>query len=298
MNISIFERLKRWIKPELLARFGNLFRSNVSSKETTTVEDKILKLRVRRFFSGKTSNISYLIVPKAACTSLKTAMLEIEYGKCPEMIRQIGQKPNLIHEKTFERMLNTFSPIEGNASFSFVRDPFSRFASFYRDKVLYNRDRRTKKWLEANGFYEGMSFPDCVDVLSGFDHLDLERHLIPQYLYLLDLKRKKINVDFLGKLEFINEHWPEMSKALSVDVEIGHYHAQKYNSFDFFREYPESRLKIYNYYRADFEIFNYCYEIDFDSNENYSVLSLKDIVFYKNMVKNHFESNYSSGEKK
>jgi len=293
MNISIFERLKRWSKPKLLAIFGNLFRSNISSKEAAKLEDRIKSMKFREFYSGKTRNITYLVVPKAACTSLKTAMFEIEYGELPENIMRSGQRPGWIHRKTFERMLITYSPLEGNVSFSFVRDPFARFGSFYKDKIFYGWDKHIGKMLEDRGFYRGMSFPDCVDVLSGLDHLALERHLIPQYLYLLDLKGKKVNVDFLGKLEFINEHWPEMSKALSVDVEIRHLHVQKASGVDFFREYPESRLKIYNYYRADFEIFNYCYELDFNSNKNYSILSFEDISFYKKMVKDYFESNYS-----
>ena len=82
---------------------------------------------------------SYYAVPKAACTSVKLMIFEIENGFTFRPFRINGVKKHihtLYESSDFEA--NSKAELEGNFRFAVVRDPVSRLLSAYTNRVLYH----------------------------------------------------------------------------------------------------------------------------------------------------------------
>ena len=80
-------------------------------------------------------------------------------------------------------------------------------------------------------------------------------HFIPQYKFLCD-DNKNILVNFVGKLENINDDFNEILDILKIDRKLPHVNKSNHNKYD--KYYNENTFKIIrNIYKDDFEIFDY-----------------------------------------
>jgi len=83
--------------------------------------------------------LTYVSVPKVACTSLKNAFFEIENGFRFKRFRANGQ-PKHIHNTVYPSRLYSEIPhgrITGHTRLTVVRDPVKRLLSCYSNRVVF-----------------------------------------------------------------------------------------------------------------------------------------------------------------
>jgi len=234
--------------------------------------------------------ILYCPIAKNACTSLKRSF--VDFGSirldhdllAQESIHvildsgntgyQLGDLPAVIAEDI----------ILDDAYFSFavVRDPLERLLSVYREKfVLHRREQAQLRHTgpvtaaiqrcspEEIDTEKGITFEDFMIYILGSEHMDLDPHWRPQFLYLQGIKYKKIYLDLeLDRLaedirSFAGKKFPLRQENTSRTVGRERYleEAYKYSPADLepmIREISTSsfyndsyRLKIGDYYSED-----------------------------------------------
>ncbi|MCP4142729.1 MAG: sulfotransferase family protein [Chloroflexi bacterium] len=129
--------------------------------------------------------------------------------------------------------------------FAFVRNPWDRLVSCWRDKVI-KRD----KFNFSDSEQEFESFVDYiakyVDLAYGNPHIRLQSKLI-------DLN----HIDFLGRFEAFEEDIKEVMRILDIEASIKKKNASKRKAD--YRDYYTDRIKdkVAELYKQDIQIFNY-----------------------------------------
>ena len=132
--------------------------------------------------------------------------------------------------------------------FAFIRNPFDRFASCWRDKVV----RQNHFNFEPSLHRKFQKFSNFVDFCSDIDVESCERHLRSQAA-LIDLN----NIDYLGRMENFNHDLSHVfGKVGILFEEIERKNAT--SSKEVANVYsPQSRSDISRLYAKDFQIFGY-----------------------------------------
>ncbi|KAJ8364034.1 hypothetical protein SKAU_G00128650 [Synaphobranchus kaupii] len=241
--------------------------------------------------------IIYCYVPKVACTNWKRIMIVLSEsllvdGAPYQDPLDIPQEH--IHNSSLHFTFNKFWKRYGKFSrhlmkiklkkytkFMFVRDPFVRLISAYRNKFEQVNEEFYKRFavimLRRYGNYSDppASVVDAfaAGIRPSFSHF---------VQYLLDSQTEKempfnehwrqvyrlchpcqINYDFIGKLETLDEDAEHLLRILRVD-NIVQFPASNRNRTvssweqDWFAKVPyELRRKLYKLYEADFKLFGY-----------------------------------------
>lgn len=134
--------------------------------------------------------------------------------------------------------------------FTFTRNPYARFRSFYKSKIL--GQQLPGPYYRRFGITAETSFEECVASITSVDPADLEHHSAPQSL--IAFNGDELLVDFVGKLETIDRDWTVIQALTGYDIQLDHT-----NAFDDSEGiYTASTAqRIYEYYRDDFELFGY-----------------------------------------
>jgi hypothetical protein len=143
---------------------------------------------------------------------------------------------------------------EGNYfKFTFVRSPFARFASFYKDKILKWDDNLGKK-LSSDGIYRGMGVPELLTVLENIGPDNFEIHLRPMYKTIYDQAGRN-RVDFVGRLEFIEKDFCYVREMTGFSGDLPRLNRSNTQIDDYLDSHAKRRLR--KIYQEDFEIFQY-----------------------------------------
>jgi len=191
----------------LLSRLGNLIKHGAYVPTEYYVRDD--------------SRAVYIPVPKVACTSIKEAFYEISPS---------GQR--------YEEYMEIHKRLSANATYSlksehlcyfkfaFVRNPFDRLVSCYKDKVRkelqhngrYYFDTRYAKFLlrGASGFSfrPSMTFSDFVLAVSRIPDALADGHFRSQYHYLY--REPTCCPDYIGRFENADSDWVYIRKRLGL----------------------------------------------------------------------------------
>ena len=210
--------------------------------------------------------IIYLNNAKVACTSFKSIIMELEKQKYYESVHQILQK-RALYNVLPESYKDYFK-------FTFVRNPFERLVSCYENK--YHTD---KKLIGIDKEILGTNFFDLyyvrVNYLLGYLDKDegfasfakkivrvpnelADRHFVSQYF--MTYRNDKCLVDYVGKFEKL----PESFKNIQNQDQLADLHVynktNKGNWMDYYNH--ETAKLVHDYYKKDFEVFNYEKEYD------------------------------------
>lgn len=199
--------------------------------------------------------LAFLVLSKNACTSIKRAIGQ-RYGiDAPDIHAAPGWTP---HRRR--------SPLDATErtydSFAFVRNPFARLVSCYRDKILWEPGDpvypRPYYDIAPYPMPTNMPFPEFVRRVGRLPDWFSDRHFKSQSA---DLYRKGQRVvTFLGRMESLAEDWRTLAARHDLPPTLERAHATKAKGpHDDWRDYYDRPTvdAVYTRYRADFEQLGY-----------------------------------------
>lgn len=146
-------------------------------------------------------------------------------------------------------------------TFTLVRNPWDKVVSHYE----YRR-KKNKTEIAARG----ISFADWVKMTYGADkdtfYYNNPRSFQAQVEWLKD-EKGKISLDYIGKLESINEDFNHIKHAIGLDAEIPHLNASKRANYQSYYD-DETRDIVAHWFREDIKEFGYTFISEKDAEES------------------------------
>ena len=162
---------------------------------------------------------------------------------------------------TLNQYVNIFKPKELMDYFKFtiVRNPWDRIVSAYHFLEAGGFGPEDKQWFDK----ELRQFKDFNDfVLNWVNHENIQKwhHFRPQYHYMLE-DNNKVELDFLGFVENIDNDFQYITQRLGVTSKITKSNNSKHKSYI---EYYNNQTKdiIADIYEKDIDMLGY----DFDNS--------------------------------
>ncbi len=205
------------------------------------------------YYRDEQQRVAYMVVPKAACSSIRVSMLRRDDIPDDQSVHLI--KNNLRQQQPFRD--------EGWFTFSFVRNPFERLVSCYEGKYhdTFERNARARQqgFFDFDKYLNGYMQED-----KGFEHFVRQvvslpfrlanPHFRSQYQLLIGKDGKPL-VDYIGKVENIENDYE------AIRVRYGFAPLKHYNKFNYgdWRDYYTTALarRVYRKYKKDVEYFGY-----------------------------------------
>ena len=169
----------------------------------------------------KSCRAVYVETPKVACTSIKTALAEI----LGISLESTGGDPHDVHWPTAPRAPDPSGPFfPGLFTFAFVRNPWDRLVSCYRDKLRGEVDGYTFFTIRPgvanclarfDAFVPAMPFRDFVAAVAAIPDEDADGHFRSQHTFVTD-EAGRIGVDFLGRFERLAEDYRLVQESLGL----------------------------------------------------------------------------------
>jgi chondroitin 4-sulfotransferase 11 len=220
----------------------------------------------------------YLVVQKAACSSLKTALVplfDLDTGQY-ETVRRDGSQDLKVH-KLFDNSgyqidkQQLTSELEGTYQdyfkFAFVRNPWDRLVSCYSQKLLdVKRDsigQRSNLSPSISGIqiYNGMPFDDFVRAIHAIPDEEANIHFRSQCKTVCE-EDGDIMADFVGNFETLEEDFSYVAERIGApEVQLPHLLRSKNREGRSYSEFYDSRLTelVYERYTKDIELFGYSF---------------------------------------
>lgn len=232
--------------------FPWLFVTNVNRQNL----DRYGEVYPREFYVFDAPKLVYLPIPKAACTSIKAALAkacDIVFAKNQSVHTHPG-----MHKQ--EGRLNAAQ--SGYYKFSFVRNPFERLVSCYRQKIIFIPSRDHPKPLYEYYFFSlpaHISFADFVERVAKIPDPLADNHFKSQYALLYSEER--LQVDYVGKMENLDNEWKQIAEKYQLDPNLIQSNVTKdrqgcHSDYRLYYTEPLAKL-VYERYRQDVETFGY-----------------------------------------
>lgn len=135
--------------------------------------------------------------------------------------------------------------------FAFVRNPFDRIASLYRNKVVNEQHAITRKYFGL--IYPGMPFAEFARAISRIPDRLADAHFKSQYYWLYD--RGRCLVDYVGRYETLIDDFRPVQKRLQLGDLPALNTSSPYQAADLYDR--RSTEAIYRRYRHDIVTFGY-----------------------------------------
>ncbi len=208
------------------------------------------------FFVARRYGLAYLQVPKAACTSLRAAICLLNH---PELDPALVTSDEWIHEN--RRMNDILRPgapeVEKLYRFTFVRHPYARFLSFYRNKISEPDSPAMTRRFAKQGFAAGMSVDAVLDVIEATPVRELDPHLIPQSE--LVYRGGASLVEFIGRVERLADDVKVIENRAGISLNLPHLNRAAGAGLERARQFlaEPACLRLRRIYNQDFERFAY-----------------------------------------
>jgi len=193
---------------------------------------------VHRYICRK-FNIEYISIPKAACSTIKEAILRTDNQDIPDDADELLALDNIHHHPWWFRPVT----VEPHFRFTFVRNPFDRLVSCYTGIVQTGWSSRAmgvplpKHWTFAK--FASWAMTQWI----------ANQHYAPQSSILND-----IFVDFCGTVENIRTDWATLQDRFSGLHDLGHANASATRPSDWHDLYDAETLAMAtDYFASDLD---------------------------------------------
>ncbi len=209
-------------------------------------------------------NAVYVEIPKVACTSLKAAFA----GLLGMDLAAVDGDP---HRAAFPspgpRRSGSATPHPGRFTFAFVRNPWDRLLSCYRDKIGgevdgYTRFTRRPGVADClapfEAFEAGMSFEAFALAVASIPDDRADAHFRSQHTFVA--VGGALAVDFLGRYERLAEDFETVRRRIGLpDLELPRLQAAR-EPVDYAERYtPSARRAVEARFARDIELFGYAF---------------------------------------
>lgn len=135
-----------------------------------------------------------------------------------------------------------------------MRHPLDRFVSAANYVFSGGNFPSDRAWL----IEYGQARIDINEIIKNelCDLVKNKIHFMPQCTFVLDVNGN-VAVDYIGKIESINHHFDIITSKIKRKRILKYENQTKVNLYSKEELSIESRLKIYEVYRADFDLFGY-----------------------------------------
>ena len=166
-------------------------------------------------------------------------------------------------QKNFEKKNISLDEVNSYFVFTFVRNPFSRLVSFFNNVYLY-QDAKYHLQPHRQSYifwlHEVSSFSELAYKVSKIPDCHLDRHLLPQHLWIDNFQGKGGKggkIDFIGKYETLKQDFEPIRKKFNF-LYLGHEN-KSIGEHEDWRDYytPKTAKMVYQRFRKDFERFGY-----------------------------------------
>lgn len=211
--------------------------------------------------------IIYFPIPKVACSSLKSACVDLLKIQLPSD----AWKADAFNTSNYDHLFNKSNflvkkkdvvKLPNYWSFAFVRNPWDRLVSCYSEKIRKDGDPEnftngvSKVLIPYGVFKSGMPFSDFARAISEIPDRESDPHFRSQYTFICSGKSCRPMVDFIGRFENLEEDFKEIQKRIDLPFALPHMLASKRNHY---RGYYNPALVeiVARRYQKDVEIFSY-----------------------------------------
>ena len=201
-------------------------------------------------------NLIYISISKTGNSSIRSLLLKKmgeDYDKSD--YKNIHKITNLVF--TYITKKEVWKN-KKSYKFSFVRNPFDRLVSCYKNKILEETYLPIQKGY-VNMFYKGMPFDEFVNNVCEIPDVLADRHFKSQYSYLY--YKDNLIVDYVGKFENMSDDFKVVKDMFLFDDLP---HINKSSGTSDYREYYSLDLveKVYKRYKNDVIKFSYQKEFE------------------------------------
>ena len=190
----------------------------------------------------------FVHIPKAAGISIAESM----FGNRAAGLTTLRRYELLLGSKNFHDFYK----------FTFTRNPATRLVSAYRFLKRGGMTEQDAEW-GTNNLSKYNNFNDFVEDWINEDSIRSWVHFKPQN-YFLKNRRGKIEMDFIGKVESIEDDFIHVCKKLRLPAGLKHTNrSSEIKQIKLSDYYNDSTLaKIKCIYAEDFETFSYTADLD------------------------------------
>lgn len=193
--------------------------------------------------------VLFISIPKVANSSINYLLLE-RSGLLPEDVSDYNGVHEAKNRLRIPRRMVRQLPV-GTFRFAFVRNPFDRIASLYRNKVVNEQHAITRKYFGL--IYPGMPFADFARAVSRIPDRLADAHFKSQYYWLYD--RNCCIADYIGHYETLADDFRPIRERLQLGDLPALNTSTPYRSADLYDLC--SSEAIYRRYRNDIMTFGY-----------------------------------------
>lgn len=214
----------------------------------------------RDFYFVDAMKLVYLSIPKVACTAIKLAL-----AKAAGFAFEPGQDIELAvhhHPQWCWAQGKLAEAQSGYERFTFVRNPFDRLVSCYRQKIITESASAHQAPLFRDYFFAipaNISFTDFAQRISKIPDALADSHFKSQYALLY--RGEELQVDYIGKFEQFDQDWQPLAEKYQLEpllaqVNISKNKAGCHSDYRLYYTEPLVQL-IYERYRKDIHAFGY-----------------------------------------
>jgi hypothetical protein len=204
-------------------------------------------------------NAIYFYVPKVACSTLKKICADAlglnVHGDVAEAVHDV--------EFPYVKKYKVRSQFKSFYKFAFVRNPWDRLVSCYRDKVCDQADHVYEKhenrfieYMKSIGAYRpGMTFEDFVNVIVDVPDNRAEGHFRSQASLLTD-RYGLLPFEKIGRFETLAEDFEAIAKQIRLTGALPHLRGSGGKDY---RDYYSSKMRdmVRKRYEQDIALFSY-----------------------------------------
>lgn len=235
--------------------------------------------RQAKYIISDEARFVYFVVPKVACSSIKTALLSlfdleaagpVDEDDAPDLDehRLFAESGYQINKNQLARRIDR-GEFREYFKFAFVRNPWDRLVSCYFDKVMDARRAGESPFRHVpsergSRLYRGMPFAEFVETVCEIPDEESNMHFVSQHRIVCGPgEDRSIMADFVGRFENLSADFTEVAERIGGGkrLELPHRMRSAIRESRPYTEFYDDRLKdlVHERYRKDVEIFGYSF---------------------------------------